>query len=190
MESFGTGTRGPVTLLLLLSIPSTVKLLLRGRCPPMLGPEPAPIAPLLATPELKRERLRIPLGPSVVLGRSAFIFGSNVVASVELAVSRASATPETSTVVTAPLISRVIGKDLVMLSSTEYPLITVGARCGAEAVMLYVPTAMLLNLYAPASLAFVSYLAPVGVFTASTVAPGTTAPVLSSTVPTKLPLIN
>jgi len=93
MESFGTGTRGPVTLLLLLSIPSTVKLLLRGRWPPMLGPEPAPIAPLLATPELKSERLRIPLGPSVVLGRSAFIFGSKVVASVELAVSSASATP-------------------------------------------------------------------------------------------------
>src|SRR3981081_4424504 len=151
MESFGTGTSGPVTLLLLLSIPSTVKLLLRGRWPPTLGPEPAPIAPLLATPELKRERLRIPLAPRVVLGRSAFIFGSKVVASVELAVSSASATPETSTVVTAPLISKVIDRDLVMLSSTVYPLIVVVARFGADAEMLYVPTVMLLNLYSPAS---------------------------------------
>src|SRR5260370_33782888 len=161
MESLGTGTSGPVTLLLLLSIPSTVKLLLRGRCPPTLGPAPAPIPPLLATPELKSERLRIPLGPSVVLGRSAFILGSEVVASVELAVSSASATPETSTVVTAPLISKVIDRDLVMLSSTAYPLMVVVAIFGDDAEMLYVPTAMLLNLYSPASLAFVSYLAPV-----------------------------
>src|SRR5438876_6762860 len=117
MESFGTGTSGPVTLLLLLSMPSTVKLLLRGRWPPMLGPEPAPMPPLLATPELKRERLRIPLGPSVVLGRSAFILGSKVVASVELAVSSASATPDTSTVVIAPLNTRVIGRDFVLLRS-------------------------------------------------------------------------
>src|SRR5438876_814035 len=190
MESFGTGTRGPVTLLLLLSMPSTVKLLLRGRCPPMLGPEPAPMPPLLATPELKRERLRIPLGPSVVLGRSAFILGSNVVASVEVVVSSASATPDTSTVVTAPLISRVIDKDFVMLSSIVNPLIVVVARFAADAEILYVPTAKLLNLYSPASLALVSYLAPVCVFTASTVAPGTTAPVLSRTVPVKLPLMS
>src|SRR5258708_9526923 len=108
MEWFGTGTRGPVTLLLLLSIPSTVKLLLRGRWPPMLGPEPAPIAPLLATPELKSERLRIPLGPSVVLGRSAFIFGSKVVASVELVLSNASATPCHSTRATPLFIFRVL----------------------------------------------------------------------------------
>src|SRR2546430_7031033 len=136
IESFGTGTRGPVTLLLLLSIPSTVKLLLRGRWPPMLGPEPAPIAPLLATPELKSERLRIPLAPRVVLGRSAFIFGSKVVASVELAVSSASATPDTSTVVIAPLISSVIGRDFVMLSSMAYPLMVVVARFVTDAGML------------------------------------------------------
>src|SRR5204862_7016615 len=99
MESFGTGTRGPVTLLLLLSIPSTVKLLLRGRWPPMLGPEPAPIAPLLATPELKSERLRIRLGPRVGKGTSAFILGSKEVAGAELAVSSSSGTPETYTAV-------------------------------------------------------------------------------------------
>src|SRR6266446_3756596 len=136
MESLGTGTSGPVTVLLLLSMPSTVKLLFRGRCPPMLGPEPAPIPPLLATPELKSERLRIPLGPSVVLGRSAFILGSNVVASVEVVVSSASATPDTSTVVTAPLISKVIDRDFVMFSSIVKPLMVVVARFGADAEML------------------------------------------------------
>src|SRR6202158_163524 len=147
MESFGTGTRGPVTLLLLLSIPVTEKLLLRGRWPPILGPEPAPMPPLLATPELKRERLRIPLGPRVVLGRSAFIFGSKVVASVEVVVSSGSATPDTSTVVTAPFISRVIGREFVMLSSTGYPLMVVVARFGAEAETLSVPTAKLVKRY-------------------------------------------
>src|SRR2546421_6417516 len=105
IESLGTGTKGPVTLLLLLSIPSTVKLLLRGRWPPMLGPEPAPIAPLLATPELKSERLRIPLGPSVVLRRSAVVLGPKVFGSVEVVLSSASTMQVTSIDATAPLIS-------------------------------------------------------------------------------------
>src|SRR5205814_10049521 len=58
--SFGILISGPVTDLLLLSTPSTVKLLLRGRCPPTEGPEPAPMPPLLATPALSRERLSTP----------------------------------------------------------------------------------------------------------------------------------
>ena len=72
----------------------------------------------------------------MVLGRSAFIFGSNVVASVEVVVSSASATPDTSTVVTAPLISRVIDSDFVMLSSIAKPLMVVVARFAADAEIL------------------------------------------------------
>src|SRR5690349_12847889 len=58
--SFGIVDSGPVVTLLLLSIPSTVKLLFRGRCPPMEGPLPTPTAPLVETPALSRERLITP----------------------------------------------------------------------------------------------------------------------------------
>ena len=43
-----------MTDLLLLSMPSTVKLLLRGRCPPTEGPVPIPRPPPEATPGLNR----------------------------------------------------------------------------------------------------------------------------------------
>src|SRR3954468_19621565 len=67
----GTVKFGPVTDLLLLSIPSTVKLLLRGRWPPTEGPVPAPTPPLLATPAPKRDRLITP-EPTLVVGISVF----------------------------------------------------------------------------------------------------------------------
>src|SRR5204863_9354549 len=44
-----TYTCGPVTDLSLLSTPSTMKLLLRGRCPPTEPPEPTPTPPELDT---------------------------------------------------------------------------------------------------------------------------------------------
>ena len=52
---------GPVTDRLLLSTPSTVKLLLRGRCPPTDGPEPTPTPPVLATPASSSDRFSTPL---------------------------------------------------------------------------------------------------------------------------------
>ena len=55
--------------LLLLSTPSMVKLLLRGRWPETEGPVPAPIPPLVATPAFNNERLRTPK-PIVAVGRS------------------------------------------------------------------------------------------------------------------------
>ena len=51
---------GPVTLPLLLSIPSIVKLLLRGRWPPTEGPLPAPTEPLVATPDCKSDKFSTP----------------------------------------------------------------------------------------------------------------------------------
>src|ERR1043166_205188 len=68
--SLGIPTSGPVTDLLLLSTPSIMKLLLRGRCPPIEGPVPAPTPPLLATPELSKERFKTPL-PIEAAGRSS-----------------------------------------------------------------------------------------------------------------------
>jgi hypothetical protein len=48
---------GPVTDLSLLSMPSTVKLLFRGRCPPTEPPVPTPKPPLLDTPAEVSARL-------------------------------------------------------------------------------------------------------------------------------------
>ena len=58
--SLGTCTNGPVMDLLLLSIPSIVKLLLRGRCPPTEGPVPTPTAPPVATPACSRDAFITP----------------------------------------------------------------------------------------------------------------------------------
>src|ERR1700747_2535184 len=78
--SLGTETRGPVTDLSLLSTPSIVKLLLRGRWPPTEGPAQTPTLPLVATPALKSERFNTPL-PLVDDGISVSCFSSNVDAS-------------------------------------------------------------------------------------------------------------
>ncbi len=186
--SLGTNTSGPVTPLLLLSTPSIVKLLLRGRWPPTDGPAPTPTPPLVATPAPKSEGFNTPL-PEAAPGMSAIWPASKVLESCAVVVSSAGATPETSTVVTAPLMSSVIGSELVLFSSTLNPLMTVVAKLVEDAETLYVPTGKLLMRYSPRSLAFVVYFTPVSTFTASTDAPGTTAPVLSRIVPTKSPLI-
>src|ERR1700687_58954 len=184
---FGTVTRGPVTPLLLLSTPSIVKLLLRGRCPPTAGPEPTPTPPLLATPELNRERFNTPL-PVVAVGTSVTRRPSKVVCTCAVVVSKAWDAPETSMEVTAPLISRVIGRGTVFFSSTLKPFTVFVLKCGEDAETLYVPMGRLLRRYSPFWLASVGYLTPVSVLTASTVALGTVAPVLSRTVPTMSPL--
>jgi hypothetical protein len=80
VESVGTYTRGPVTVLLLLSTPSTMKLLFIGRWPPTDGPVPCPTPPLLATPELSRDRFSAPKSPLAfsMIGRLAIWWDSNV----------------------------------------------------------------------------------------------------------------
>src|SRR5882762_9595230 len=112
-----------------------VKLLLRGRCPPTEGPEPTPTPPLVATPELKSERFNTPL-PFGEEGKSAICCPSYVLDSCAVVVSSVCAIPETSTVVTAPLISRVIGSVLVLLSSTLNPLIVVVEKFADDAETL------------------------------------------------------
>src|ERR1700719_1406521 len=78
--SLGTVTNGPVTALSLLSTPSIVKLLFLGRWPPIEGPAPTPTPPLVATPELSKDKFSTPLPPLVplVIGRSEISFVSNV----------------------------------------------------------------------------------------------------------------
>src|ERR1700751_2040794 len=58
--SLGTMISDPVTDLLLLSTPSTVKLLSRGRWPPTDGPTPKPIAFAFETPGASIDRFRTP----------------------------------------------------------------------------------------------------------------------------------
>jgi len=95
--SLGSETTGPVTLSLLLSIPSMVKLLLRGRCPPTDGPVPAPVAPLVETPAFSSDKLSTPL-PLEVLGRSINCLCSNAVCTWDVVVSMTAAAAVTSTV--------------------------------------------------------------------------------------------
>src|SRR5439155_1138087 len=57
VASVGTYTSGPVIVLLLLSTPSIMKSLFVGRWPPIEGPVPWPIPPLLAIPALSSDRL-------------------------------------------------------------------------------------------------------------------------------------
>src|SRR5450432_2853362 len=105
--SLGTVTSGPVTAPLLLSMPSMVKLLLRGRCAPTEGPEPSPTAPLEPTPAYNNERLITPLPPDA-MGRSIICLVSNVFCTWAVVVSILAAAAETSTVSTALPTARVI----------------------------------------------------------------------------------
>ena len=69
-ESFGRATTGPVMSFRLLSVPSTMKLLFRGRWPPTEGPVPAPTPPELATPAPNKDRFRYPPAGLAATGRS------------------------------------------------------------------------------------------------------------------------
>src|SRR6202030_2506393 len=131
----GMVTSGPVTDLLLLSTPSMLKLLLRGRWPPMDGPVPAPTPPPVATPALKRERFRTP-PVTAETGRSDASFWSKVVLICAVVVSKAGAAPETSMEVAAPLISRVICNVLVLFNSSWKLLIVLVAKLEEEPVTL------------------------------------------------------
>src|SRR5580704_8241285 len=115
---------GPVTALLLLSIPSMVKLLLRGRCPPMDGPMPIPIPPEEATPGLRSDAFKTPKPvdpPDEVDGRSDSSVLLKACVKFVLVVSRTTpASAETSTVVFAPTV-RVTLEVAVLLSSTATP---------------------------------------------------------------------
>src|SRR5271165_63248 len=108
---------GPVTDKLLLSTPSIVKLLLRGRFPPTDGPEPTPTPPVLATPAFKSDKFRTPL-PFEVVGLSVISLATNVVEIVGVVESIVTAVSLTSTVVEVPATAVVILAVAVLLSST------------------------------------------------------------------------
>ncbi len=132
--------------------------------------------------------MRTPL-PAVAEGRRVTACSSKVEESCEVVVSNATAAPETSIDVTAPFTSNVIDSVVVLFNSILNALTVVFAKFGAQAETLYVPTGRFENRYSPEGLASLEYFAPVSPFTASTLAFGTTAPVLSKTVPTKSPLM-
>ena len=56
----GNVTSGPVTDLLLLSTPSIVKLLFRGRCPPIGGPSADPKPPAGSDTSTKQRKVQNP----------------------------------------------------------------------------------------------------------------------------------
>src|SRR5215471_14095380 len=122
--SFGTVTKGPVTLLLLLSTPSIMKLLSRGRCPPTEGPVPAPTPPLVLTPDCNNDRFNTPR-PWAAIGRSVVIFVSKVLSICALLVLIKGVAPDTSTVMDAAPTSRVTIRELVLFSSTAKFVIVV-----------------------------------------------------------------
>src|SRR5205807_3421983 len=99
--SLGTFTRGPVTLVSLLSTPSMVKLLLRGLCPPTEGPVPTPTPPLVVTPAASKERFKTPL-PAVAEGKSSTNCEVKSLVTCAVVVSRACAAPDTSIVFDTP----------------------------------------------------------------------------------------
>src|SRR5450432_1139065 len=115
--SLGNPTTGPVTPPLLLSIPSMVKLLLRGRCPPTDGPAPKPMAPLEPTPAFSSERLITPLPPDA-MGRSPMLTDVNEVCTEAVVVSMVAPEAETSTVSTLVPTSSLTLLVEVLLSST------------------------------------------------------------------------
>src|SRR3974390_612143 len=109
--------RGPVTERLLLSTPSTVKLLLRGRFPPTAGPEPAPRPPELATPAFNNDKFRTPLAPADI-GTSEASFAVKVVGIVGVVASRVTPSSLTSTVVAVPAGKTEISTVAFLFSST------------------------------------------------------------------------
>ena len=180
-------TKGPVTPLLLLSTPSTVKLLLRGRWPPTDGPVPAPTPPLLATPEPSSERFSTPK-PMLDVGRSATALALNVFCTCAVVVSMAVAASCTSTEVATWPTCKLIFAVTVLLSSTVRSRKEEVPKPVAENVKMYWPMGKLENRYCPDAPVVAVAFEPVEGFCASTVAPGTAEPDASSTVPTISPL--
>ena len=136
--SLGTVTSGPVTLPLLLSIPSTVKLLLRGRCPPTDGPAPRPTAPLEPTPAFNSERLITPLPPEA-LGRSARLAVANEVCTLAVVVSIAAAAAVTSTISTLEPTSSLTFAFVFWFRVTDTPRSCAFVKPAAVTVTVYVP---------------------------------------------------
>src|SRR5215472_10973576 len=117
-------TNGPVTLLLLLSTPSIVKLLSRGLWPPTDGPVPAPTPPLVLTPDCSKDRFKTP-SPCPVTGKSVVIFVSYVLSICALVVLISGAAPDTSTVMDVAPTSRVTVIEFDLFSSTAKFVIVV-----------------------------------------------------------------
>src|ERR1700734_2935447 len=173
--SLGTCTNGPVTDLLLLSTPSMVKLLLRGRWPPTEGPVPTPTAPPVAIPAWSSDALMTPEPPDTI-GRFASCSAVYVFCSWAVVVSITAASPETSTVwVDCPTCS-------VTFAVTDWfngmsrPFNSDLVKPEAVTVMSYVPTKRLLKRYCPAEVVVVVDAIPVAGFVTVTEALGTIAP--------------
>src|ERR1017187_4174152 len=136
--SLGRFTNGPVTLPLLLSMPSMVKLLLRGRCPPTDGPAPRPIAPLVPTPAFRSARLSTPYPPDT-LGSSDMALSWKVFCTEAVVVSIEAAEAETSTVSTLVPTSSFTLLVAVWFNATPTPLIWAFVKPVAVTVIVYVP---------------------------------------------------
>src|SRR5450432_298010 len=140
--SLGKVTSGPVTLPLLLSMPSMVKLLLRGRCPPTDGPEPRPMAPLEPTPAFNKERVITPDGPDA-MGRSVICIESKVVCTWAVVVSILAAAAETSTVSTLLPTARVMFVVTLWFNETAKARSCAFVKPGAETEIVYFPVGRL-----------------------------------------------
>src|SRR5271170_3290868 len=173
--SLGTCTNGPVTALLLLSIPSIVKLLLRGRWPPTEGPVPSPTAPPVAIPAWSSDAFMTP-DPPDTMGRFASCCAVYVFCSWAVVVSITAPSAETSTVcVDCPTWSEMFAVT-TWFSVTSTPFNSDLVKPDAVTATSYLPAKRLLMRYSPAEVDVVVDATAVSWFVAVTDAPGTTAP--------------
>src|ERR1700733_5292513 len=180
--SLGTCTNGPVMDLLLLSTPSMVKLLSRGRWPPPEGPVPPPTAPPVAIPAWSSDAFMTPDPPDTI-GRLASCSEVYVFCSCAVVVSITAPSAETSTVWVDVPTSSVTFAVATWFRVTSTPFSSDLVNPAATTTMSYLSTRRLLMRYCPAKVVVVVdarlVLSPVAVI----VALGTTAPVESNTVP-------
>src|SRR5690242_21514715 len=169
-------------------MPSIVKLLLRGRCPPIAGPAPAPTPPLEATPGLNSEAFSTPR-PTDVVGSTLSSRFSNVCVRLVVVVSKGTAaTAETSTTDVLWIGSVSVAVD-DLPTSIRNAFSVYFEKPGADAVMSYTPNGTFEIRTSPVALVFAVKIAPVCSLTIVTVALGMTAPLVSFTVPAMLPLV-
>src|SRR5581483_12492055 len=173
-------TSGPVVDFSLLSMPSTVKLLSRGRWPPTEGPVPipTPTPPALATPAVSIDRFRTPK-PVLVVGRSWLAFELKVFSTCAVDVSIVTAASLTFTVVVVLATSSVRFAVATWFNVTATFFNVAVAKLAADAETSYCPGGRLLNRYSPLAFAWAVLLMLVALLVAVTVAFGTAAPVWS-----------
>ena len=182
---------GPVVDFSLLSTPSTVKLLLLGRWPPTEGPVPmpTPTPPALATPAVSMDRFSTP-NPVLVVGKSSLDFAVYVFCTWAVVVSMTTVASLTLTVVVVLPTSNVKFAVATWFSTTETFFKVAGVKPAADADTSYCPGGRLPIRYSPDAFVCVDVFTFVALLVAVTLAPGTAAPVWSSTLPTRSPLID